>query len=315
MADSQQTTMAEPTYSHHELVEERLVRWYFWMALLFLGISMLGGILMAAQLIHWNPFNGVEFLSPGRWRMVHTNADRLRIPGQRVSGHAAMGRAATDAATRRPAMHLSYFIFFAWQVDRAVARPSGILVRPDLSRRKPGSPIWPKSWNITFSPRSPGSGVGRDAILDRSRRATRAGLGGRQFPGADRQGQRVRCMSRLWYFMAAFVWTFLTYAMGNFLPEYALTGTNAGAVGGLFIHDLVGLFVTPLGWGMMYYIVPIILKKPIWSTACRWSGSGAWPFSIRCRAFTTSSTRRSRCSCSTERSSRRSPSSSWWPRS
>ena len=35
--------------------------------------------------------------------------------------------------------------------------------------------------------------------------------------------------------------------------------------GGLFIHDLVGLFVTPLGWGMMYYIVPIILKKPIWS--------------------------------------------------
>ena len=69
----------------------------------------------------------------------------------------------------------------------------------------------------------------------------------------------------LWYFMAAFVWTFLTYAMGNFLPEYALTGTSAGAVGGLFIHDLVGLFVTPLGWGMMYYIVPIILKRPIWS--------------------------------------------------
>ncbi|HIE96504.1 MAG TPA: cytochrome oxidase, partial [Fuerstia sp.] len=38
-----------------------------------------------------------------------------------------------------------------------------------------------------------------------------------------------------------------------------------GAVGGLFIHDLVGLFVTPLGWGMMYYFVPILLKKPIWS--------------------------------------------------
>jgi cytochrome c oxidase cbb3-type subunit 1 len=42
-------------------------------------------------------------------------------------------------------------------------------------------------------------------------------------------------------------------------------GTSAGAVGGLFIHDLVGLFVTPLGWGMMYYFVPILLKKPIWS--------------------------------------------------
>jgi cytochrome c oxidase cbb3-type subunit 1 len=42
-------------------------------------------------------------------------------------------------------------------------------------------------------------------------------------------------------------------------------GTGGGAIGGLFIHDLVGLFVTPLGWGMMYYFVPIVLKKPIWS--------------------------------------------------
>ena len=69
----------------------------------------------------------------------------------------------------------------------------------------------------------------------------------------------------LWYFMAMFVWTFLTYAMGNFIPQYFVSGTSAGAVGGLFIHDLVGLFVTPLGWGLMYYFVPILLKKPIWS--------------------------------------------------
>jgi len=69
----------------------------------------------------------------------------------------------------------------------------------------------------------------------------------------------------LWYFMAAFVWTFLTYAMGNFIPEYFVSGTSAGAVGGLFIHDLVGLFVTPLGWGSMYFFVPIMLRKPIWS--------------------------------------------------
>ena len=53
--------------------------------------------------------------------------------------------------------------------------------------------------------------------------------------------------------------------MGNFIPQYFVSGTSAGAVGGLFIHDLVGLFVTPLGWGMMYYFVPILLKKPIWS--------------------------------------------------
>ena len=69
----------------------------------------------------------------------------------------------------------------------------------------------------------------------------------------------------LWYFLAMFVWTFLTYAMGNFIPEYVAAGSSGGAVAGLFIHDLVGLFVTPLGWGLMYYFVPILLKKPIWS--------------------------------------------------
>ena len=55
--------------AHDELVDERLVRWYFFAALTFLGISMLGGLLMAAQLVHWNPFLGIEFLSPGRWRI------------------------------------------------------------------------------------------------------------------------------------------------------------------------------------------------------------------------------------------------------
>jgi cytochrome c oxidase cbb3-type subunit 1 len=53
--------------------------------------------------------------------------------------------------------------------------------------------------------------------------------------------------------------------MGNFVPEYFVCGSSAGAVGGLFIHDLVGLFVTPLGWGMMYYFVPILLQRPMWS--------------------------------------------------
>lgn len=40
----------------------------------FLFISMLGGLLMALQLVSWNPLNGIELMAAGRWRMVHTNA-------------------------------------------------------------------------------------------------------------------------------------------------------------------------------------------------------------------------------------------------
>jgi cytochrome c oxidase cbb3-type subunit 1 len=71
----------------------------------------------------------------------------------------------------------------------------------------------------------------------------------------------------LWYFSAGLIWLGLTYIMGNFLPQYLVAGNAAGPLLGLYIHDLVGLWVTPMGWGMMYFFVPVILKKPIWSHA------------------------------------------------
>ena len=107
----------------------------------------------------------------------------------------------------------------------------------------------------------PGRGMGRDAGLDRPAGPGRAAAGGDQLHGARSSAPTGPLYVTLWYFMAAFVWTFLTYAMGNFIPQYFVAGTSAGAVGGLFIHDLVGLFVTPLGWGLMYYFVPILLQQ------------------------------------------------------
>jgi cytochrome c oxidase cbb3-type subunit 1 len=71
----------------------------------------------------------------------------------------------------------------------------------------------------------------------------------------------------LWYFLAAFAWTGLVYFMGNYLPQFWVPGTAGAAITGLFIHDLVGLFVTPIGWGLMYFFVPLLLRKPIWSHA------------------------------------------------
>jgi hypothetical protein len=58
----------------NELVETPLVVWYFLASLIFLFTSMLAGSLMALQLVHWNPLSGIELFSPGRWRMVQTNA-------------------------------------------------------------------------------------------------------------------------------------------------------------------------------------------------------------------------------------------------
>ena len=54
---------------------------------------------MALQLVHWNPLGGIELLSPGRWRMIHTNAIAYGFLANAFLG-AALGRAAADAAAR-----------------------------------------------------------------------------------------------------------------------------------------------------------------------------------------------------------------------
>jgi hypothetical protein len=97
-----------------ELIESRLVVWYFLAALTFLFVSMLGGILMALQLVNWNPLRGIEWLSPGRWRMVHTNAVAYGFLANAFLGclHWAVPRLTLKPVLSRP---LSYFIFFAWQ--------------------------------------------------------------------------------------------------------------------------------------------------------------------------------------------------------
>ncbi len=224
---------------NRELIEERLVAWYFLASIVYLFISMLGGFLMAFQLIRHNPFNGIELLSPGRWRMIHTNAVAYGFIANAFLGnlHWIVPRLTLRPVLSRP---LSYFIFAAWQIV-VLSTAGGLMLGEAQGLEWGETPVW-------IDPLAQ-LGLGLVAVNFMA-------------PILKVKGPMY---VTLWYFLAAFIWTFLTYAMGNFVPQYFVTGTSAGAVGGLFIHDLVGLFVTPLGWGSMYFFVPILLRKPIWS--------------------------------------------------
>jgi cytochrome c oxidase cbb3-type subunit I len=247
--------------SHRDLVDERLVVWFFLASLVYLTISMLAGILVALQLVHWNPFNGIELLASGRWRMVHTNAIAYGFLANAFLGmlHWVVPRITFHRVLSSP---LAYFIFFAWQLI-VVSTAAGIVIGPSLQDQ-----AWvmdyTQHFKIAFNLGAQGLEWGETPFWIDPIALVGLALVAVNFatPIAMSKGPMY---VTLWYFLAAFVWTFLTYAMGNLLPEYAVAGTSAGAIGGLFIHDLVGLFVTPLGWGAMYYFVPILLKKPIWS--------------------------------------------------
>lgn len=221
------------------LVDERIVLWYLLASLSYMLIAMLAGFLYSMQFLRHYPFADIEIMSPGRWRFVHTQGVAYGFIANAFLGglHWAIPR-----LSLRPVFNqkLSWFIFFAWQVV-VLATVVGVLTGEAQALEWGETPIWI----------DPVAQLGLILVAINF-----------LHPILKTTGPMY---VTLWYFIAGLVWTVLVYAMGNFLPQYFVGGAAAGAIGGLFIHDLVGLFVTPLGWGLMYYFVPIILRKPIWS--------------------------------------------------
>jgi cytochrome c oxidase cbb3-type subunit I len=68
-----------------------------------------------------------------------------------------------------------------------------------------------------------------------------------------------------WYILGAFVWvaTLVTVA---YLPWYQ-HGLSETVIQGYYMHNAVGMWFTPLSLGMLYYALPKLLNKPIYSYA------------------------------------------------
>src|SRR5467141_4633253 len=67
-----------------------------------------------------------------------------------------------------------------------------------------------------------------------------------------------------WYIIGGIIFTMLAYPVGNFVPEL-VPGARGAAFSGLWIHDAVGLFVTPFALAIAYYIIPATTRRAIFS--------------------------------------------------
>ena len=234
------------------LINLGLVKAHLFIGFVLLIVAMLMGVLYALQLNNLYPFPNIEFLSPGRIRMVHTNGVAY---GFIVNVYLGALYWVVPRLTKRRVLSdkFGWFIFWVylfiivWTVVGLLAgyaqavewgeTPSAFAAN--------GSWLFPVDELVM---------VGLICIAI-------------QFlTPIFKFGSKQPMYVSLWYFSVAFIWVILTYAMGNYLPEM-VPGAGGATYVGLFIHDLVGLLVTPLGWGMMYYFVPALLKKPIWSHA------------------------------------------------
>jgi len=88
----------------------------------------------------------------------------------------------------------------------------------------------------------------------------------------------------MWYTTAAFVWTLMNLVLGNVVLSFvkAFSGVNSAAMHGLYIHYIVGLWLTPAGLATIYYFLPVSTKNPLYSHRLSllgfWSLAFFYPF-------------------------------------
>ncbi|MDC4225891.1 MAG: cbb3-type cytochrome c oxidase subunit I [Candidatus Manganitrophus sp.] len=86
----------------------------------------------------------------------------------------------------------------------------------------------------------------------------------------------------LWYAMAALIWTAMNYPLGNFILPFWINGVNSAALHGLYIHYVVGLWITPAGLALIYFFLPSSVRNPLYSHKLSligfWSIAFLYPF-------------------------------------
>jgi cbb3-type cytochrome oxidase subunit 1 len=221
-------------------VDPALVRAHGLAALVTLLLSATFGFIISIQFWWPDLGAGVPALSWGRLRYAHTQGIMLGWLGNAFFAflyHAVprlTGRSVTSSA-------LGWWLFGLWNF--VVMVPGWVLVLAGVSQ--------PLEW-AEFP-------LVVDAFV-----AIGIVIAIVQFlPGFFARGLESLYVSS-WYVIGALVFTALAYPMGNIVPEF-VPGAAGAAFSGLWIHDAVGLFVTPLALAILYFVIPAVTGKPIFS--------------------------------------------------
>jgi len=238
--------------TNESLVDYRLVRWHLYSAAFALLVSMTAGFEYSLQFLGFYPHPGSELMSPGHMRLIHTN---MAAYGWLVNGFTGMMYYVVPRLTGQRILSgkLGMLICAVWQLI-LLSSVTGFLFGKAQAIEWGETPTGfrPGSFDMNWIPVDLLVVVGAVLLIT-------------QFMVPLFKARHQKFYVTLWYFTAGLVWLALTYLMGNIVPEWVLPGAAGAATTGLFIHDLVGLYVTPMGWGLMYFFVPMILRKPIWS--------------------------------------------------
>jgi len=228
------------TQTTRAVVNGRLVRGYVWVALLGILIPLFFALILAAKFVWPDLLREIAWMQFGRLRVFHTNGVIFGWLG------------------------VSFFAIFNYVVPKLANRP---LLSEKLA--------W---WTLGVYTLALVVGLG--AILAGRMEAIEYAefpwyaaiiyavgfvMAAVNYLGTIFRSDERQLYVSSWYFILGFAFTALNYVMANVVPMYFAPGAAGAAITGLWIHNAVGLFITPMGVGIVYFMLPVILKKPIYS--------------------------------------------------
>ncbi len=221
-------------------IEYDLVRAHVFASLVTLVISVLFGILMATKFTFPEFLGGHGWLTWGRLRYNHTQGIFFGWLG---NAFLAFFYYVVPRLANRPVLsrRLGWFLFWIWNF--AVVLPGWVLVVAGFSQ--------PLEW--AEFPLIVDAFVVLAFILMVF-----------EFVLPFLKARLSDLYVSAWYIIGGITFTMLAYPVGNLVPEL-VPGARGAAFSGLWIHDAVGLFVTPFAVAIAYYVIPATTRRAIFS--------------------------------------------------
>jgi cytochrome c oxidase cbb3-type subunit I/II len=220
--------------------ETRLIWLHGLAAVLLVGYTALAGLAVSLK-FHWpDLMSQSDWLTWGRFRYAHTQGVFFGWLGNAFLAflYYAVPRLADRPVTSRT---LGYTLFFVW---------NGLLVLP--------------GWYLVHQGVSQGLEWGEFPLLIDHVAVVGLLLACVQFVVPFLRGPVVGLYVAAWYILGGLVFTLFAYPVGNYVPEFE-PGARGATYSGLWIHDAIGLYVTPLAVAIAYLVIPLVTRRPIYS--------------------------------------------------
>ncbi len=245
--------------ANEELINKPLIKAWMWWALVWLTVFPLVGLLVSIKFHEPDFLGGVPWLTFGRMRPVHVNG--VIFGAFSTSFFALLYYFVPNlCGVRMYKEEWGWWLLRLW--NAFVSLGSVSFMMGYNSGLEAGEDEWPLN-------------ILRYVVLL---------LITIQVLGTVLRRKEKRFYVAMWYTTAAVIWTLMNLILGNVLLPYAqaFSGVNSAAMHGLFIHYIVGLWLTPAGLALIYYFLPVSVKNPLYSHRLSllgfWSLAFFYPF-------------------------------------